>query len=71
MAIWQKADSTKDIINGLAAVNSGVKTKTYDPSPEAGPSGLVRSQHVASGDSLQMYQTLNGRYKTGPSGWSG
>ncbi len=62
MAIYGKARTANDLINGLAVVCTGQKTQTYD--------NTDRTQHFASGDALVLYTTLNGRFKIDPSGWS-
>lgn len=67
MAIYKKASTSDDIVNGLVTVATGGTPKHYDPSP--GGTGNY-SQHFASGDALRTFVTLDGRYKTGPSGWS-
>jgi hypothetical protein len=62
MAIHQIV-SSGDIINGIATVWSGDGVpRTYD--------NTARNQHWASGDSLNTFQVLDGRYLIDPSGWS-
>jgi hypothetical protein len=71
MPIYQKARTSQDIINGLVVCGGGVGVPLkYDPSPQASGGGSIYSQHLASGDSLQHFQVLDGRFKTAPSGWS-
>lgn len=68
MAIYRKISTSDDIINGLVTVMNGVTVSYRDPSPEASGGGLIYTQHLASGDSLRHFQTLDLRYRTGPSG---
>lgn len=50
-----KAKPGLDIVNGLAVVNNGNSTSSYD--------AAARTQHWASGDSLAVLQNINGRYR--------
>jgi hypothetical protein len=56
MPVVAKLLTSQDIIHGLASVNSGKSTPTYDPLPPY-------SVHYASGDSLTLFQVLDKRFK--------
>lgn len=59
MAVYQKITGD-DIINGLATVGGGCAVPAHYDRPD--------SQHLASGDALRTFRTLDGRYLRGD--WS-
>jgi len=60
-----------DLVLGTSVVGGGKNAPSVkDWSPEASGGGSVRAVHWASGDALNLFAVLDGRYKAAPSGWS-